>query len=82
MNGHLVLVLIAAAAGYATWAYFHPFKPCPRCQARGTNRLSTRRRTGDCGRCGGSRKVKTLGAQLLHRAVRAAVEYRRQWKDR
>ncbi|MGH3400617.1 MAG: hypothetical protein ACRDPO_38640 [Streptosporangiaceae bacterium] len=82
MNGHLVLAVALGALGYATWAWFHPFRPCPRCQGRGTNRMSTRRRTGNCARCGGTRKVKTLGAQLLHRAVRSAVKYNRDRKDR
>jgi DnaJ-class molecular chaperone len=81
MNGHLLLAGLAAAAGYAVWAYFHPFRTCPRCKGKGTNRGSTRRRSGHCGRCHGSRQVKTLGARTLHRVVRALVQARRDRKD-
>lgn len=59
---------------YAIWAYTHPWRPCPRCKGTGTNAMSTKRRTGRCRRCKGTRQVKTLGAQMLHRIVRSARE--------
>jgi len=79
VNAHLIAVLALVAGGYAVWAYFHPWRDCPRCKATGRNRLSTDRRRGKCRRCKGSREVKTFGAQLLHRAVRSA---RDGWNNR
>jgi hypothetical protein len=76
---HLALIAAAALAGYLAWVWFHPFRPCPRCKGKGTNRLSTRRRHGPCKRCGGTRHVQALGSRMLHRAARGAVRYR---KDR
>lgn len=71
------LIIAADLAAYAAWAYFHPFRPCPRCRGTGNNRLSTKRRSGPCRRCDGRRQVQTLGSRTLHRAVRGAVSYRR-----
>lgn len=81
MDGQLVLTGLAAVVGYAAWAYFHPFRPCPRCKGKGTNRGSTRRRSGRCKRCGGTRQVQARGSRALHRAVRGTVTYRRNRKD-
>jgi hypothetical protein len=75
-----VPVLIVAAA---LWLYFHPNKPC-RCTRRkipGTNWGSTKRRSGTCRRCGGSRQVLAPGSRQVHRAVRAVVGYRRNHKE-
>ena len=40
MSPHATLALIVT--GTAAWwllrLYFHPFRPCPRCRGRGTNR--------------------------------------------
>ena len=69
------LVIIAAVLGYAIWAYAHPFRACPRCQGKGINRLSTKRRSGRCRRCKGSKVVKTLGAAVLHKAVRSMIDH-------
>jgi len=77
-----VLAALAASAGYATWAYCHPFKSCPRCKATGVNALSTPRRRGKCRRCKGTREVRTLGARVLHRAVRSIRGYRHDRKGR
>jgi hypothetical protein len=79
MTARLVLGGLALIAGYAVWAYFHPFRPCPRCAGKGTNRGSTRRRSGKCPRCKGSREIKTIGSQLLHRAVKST---RASWRGR
>ncbi|MGO8886638.1 MAG: hypothetical protein ACLQDY_08905 [Streptosporangiaceae bacterium] len=76
------LVIAAIVAGYAVWAYFHPYRPCPRCKGKGTNRGSTGRRSGRCRRCKGSRQVKTLGSRMLHRMVRGAVRYRNDRKEK
>jgi DnaJ-class molecular chaperone len=74
------LVIAAAVIGYAVWAYNHPFRPCPRCQGNGTNRGSTKRRSGRCRRCKGDKQVKTLGSRVLHRATRSAAQYRNDRK--
>jgi hypothetical protein len=79
MNGRLALVILAAVVGYAIWAYNHPWRDCPRCKGSGRNRLSTKRRRGKCWRCKGTREVRTLGARMLHRAVRSA---RSSWRGR
>jgi DnaJ-class molecular chaperone len=75
------LVIIAAVTGYAVWAYWHPYHACGRCKGKGTNRGSTRRRSGHCRRCKGNRQVRTLGSRALHRAVRSLVSARRNRKD-
>lgn len=80
MTGRLVLVVLAAIAAYAVWAYCHPWRPCPRCGGKGTSALSTRRRNGKCRRCKGTREVRTLGSRALHRAVRGATDYRNRAK--
>jgi hypothetical protein len=74
-------VLIVAAA---LWLYFHPNKPC-RCTRRkipGTNRGSTKSRSGTCRRCGGSRQVLAPGSRQVHRAVRAVIGYRNNRKEK
>ncbi len=76
------LMIAAAVAGYAVWAYTHPYRRCPRCKGKGSNRGSTRRRSGRCRRCKGSRQVKTLGSRMLHRMVRGAVRYRNDRKEK
>lgn len=73
------LIAIADLIAYAIWAYQHPWRDCPRCKATGRNRMSTGQRRGKCRRCKGTREVRTLGAQLLHRAVRSARE---GWNNR
>ncbi|HEY5360316.1 MAG TPA: hypothetical protein VIJ82_21960 [Streptosporangiaceae bacterium] len=78
----LVLGGLAAVVGYLGWIYFHPFRPCPRCKGKGTNRGSTKRRHGPCRKCGGTRHVQALGSRMLHRAVRGAATYRRDRKDK
>ncbi len=76
------LVITAAVIGYAVWAYFHPYRPCPRCQGKGVNRGSTKRRSGRCGRCHGEKQVKTIGSKALHRAVRSIRGYHNERKSR
>jgi len=80
MTAAEVVAALLAGAGYATWAYLHPWRDCPRCKATGRNRLSTPRRRGKCRRCKGTREVRTLGARVLHRAVRSARGYRNDRK--
>ena len=77
MTAAEVVAALLAAAGYATWSYLHPWHDCPRCKATGRNRLSTPRRRGKCRRCKGTREVRTLGARVLHRAVRSIRSYRK-----
>jgi hypothetical protein len=72
----LFLLTTAGLAGYAAWAYFHPFRDCPRCRRSGRNRGSTGRRWGNCSRCHGTRQVQTFGARLLHRSARSVAQRR------
>ncbi len=73
------LVIAVDVLAYAAWAYFHPWRDCPRCKASGRNRMSTNRRRGKCSRCKGSREVRTFGAVVLHRIVRSG---RQGWSNR
>ena len=52
MNAHLILLILAGSIGYGIWAYSHPWRPCPWCKGKGSNRGSTRRRSGRCRLCG------------------------------
>jgi hypothetical protein len=71
------LLVTPALAGYGAWAYFHPYRRCPRCKGTGLNRGSIAgRRWGKCGRCRGERSSRTIGARALHRAVRSAASWR------
>jgi hypothetical protein len=77
----LFLITVAAIACYAISLYAWPFRPCPRCQGKGTNRGSNARRHGMCKRCGGTRHVQRLGSKTVHRAVRSIISYRKTRKD-
>jgi hypothetical protein len=48
MNAHLALLALVHAAWWLASRLWWPFRPCPRCQGRGTNQGSTRRRHGTC----------------------------------
>jgi DnaJ-class molecular chaperone len=61
----VILLLIAAAAGYAVSLYVRPIRSCPRC--RGTRLTGTGRRTRGCGRCGGTGHIRRIGATAVHR---------------
>jgi DnaJ-class molecular chaperone len=78
-------LLAAGATATATWwlwhAYWHPFKPCPRCQGKGINRGSTRRRFGNCKRCRGSKHVRRIGSKTVHRAVLSIRGIRKDKRD-
>jgi DnaJ-class molecular chaperone len=76
--GQLIVVILIVGAAYGAWAYFHPWRPCPRCRGGGKNALSTRRRSGKCRRCKGSREVQAIGSRMLHRAVRSAAGRRKR----
>ena len=75
MNAHLILLGLAATVGYGIWAYTHPWRPCPWCGGKGTNRGSTKRRSGRCWRCKGTKQVKTLGSRMLRKAVRSLIDH-------
>jgi hypothetical protein len=81
VNGHLLIVAALYAARWLASRLWWPFRPCPRCQGRGTNRASNKKRHGTCRRCGGTRHVQRLGSRTVHRAIRSAVAYRRDRKD-
>jgi len=67
--GVVILLGLAAAAGYAGSLYVWPFRPCGKCQGTGRNKGSSRRRFGHCARCGGSGRRRRLGAKAVHRGV-------------
>jgi len=74
----LFLLALAAAAGWTVKSYFWPMAPCRRCRGRKTNRGSTRKRFGPCGKCGGTGSRFVLGSRAVHRAVRALVAYKKE----
>ena len=67
--GVVILLGLAAAAGYAGSLYVWPFRPCGKCSGTGRNKGSSRRRFGHCARCGGSGRRRRLGAKAVHRGV-------------
>ena len=83
MTGHeeQALAILAVCAWWLASRLWWPFRPCTRCQGRGTNRGSTSKRHGTCRRCNGTRHVQRLGSRTVHRAVRSAVAYRRDRKE-
>jgi hypothetical protein len=65
-----VLIVLALGAGRLIFIYYHPVGPCRRCGGKGTNPLSTKKRSGYCRRCGGARVTQRIGSKALHRIVR------------
>jgi hypothetical protein len=65
----IALILIIAAVTVVRCFYLlrYPFGPCRRCQGRGTNKGSTRKRYGVCKACGGTRQRRRFGATAVHR---------------
>ena len=68
--GGLVLSVLMLIAGRLIFIYHHPVGPCRRCSGKGTNPLSTKKRSGHCKRCGGTRVTQRIGSKALHRIVR------------
>ena len=77
-----VLIVGGLAAAYVASLYVWPFRPCPRCSGKGTNRGSNRRRFGKCKKCEGTRSVQRIGSRQVHRAVRGAVKSARDRKGK
>jgi hypothetical protein len=67
--GAVVLVLAALAVVWLVRAWLWPFAPCRWCKGRKTNRGSTRKRFGNCRRCGGTGHRIRFGARTVHRAI-------------
>lgn len=69
-----VLIIIAglavAAVIYRISLRLWPFTRCGKCQGRGTNAGSNRKRFGQCRKCGGSGSKERLGTRLLLRRER------------
>jgi hypothetical protein len=76
----LVLIALVLIAGRLIFIYFHPFGPCRKCGGKGTNPFSTRKRSGDCTRCGGTRRTQRLGSRAIHKAVRGTADAARNRK--
>lgn len=75
-----ILAFIFLAIAWVISAWFWPFAPCRRCQGRKSNKGSTRRRYGPCGKCGGTGSRQVIGSQQVHRAVLATIRYRKNRK--
>ncbi len=69
----VILLVLAAAAGYAVFLYFWPWRNCPRCHGTRVNRGSTRRRIGICKRCSGTGRTRRIGATTVHRFYWSAL---------
>jgi len=69
----VILLIIAAAAGYAVSLYFWPWRNCPRCHGTRVNPGSTRRRHGRCTRCSGTGRTRRIGATAVHRFYWSAL---------
>jgi hypothetical protein len=69
----VILLALAAAAGYAASLYLWPWRTCPRCGGTRLNRGSTRRRIGMCTRCSGTGRTRRLGATAVHRFYWSAL---------
>ena len=78
----LFLIGCGLLIAWAVSLYLWPFGPCRRCSGSGTSRGSNRKRFGDCGRCGGTRRRQRLGSKTVHRIVRDTIKYRNDRKDR
>ena len=61
----LIIVLL-----YAGSLWLWPFAPCRWCKGSKSNPGSTRRRFGNCPRCGGKGFRVRFGARMVRRAVR------------
>jgi hypothetical protein len=76
----LILGAVALGLGWLASLYLWPFRPCPRCSGSGRNTGSNNRRHGDCGKCGGTRRVQRLGSRAIHKAVRGTADAARNRK--
>jgi hypothetical protein len=71
---HFALIALAAITARLIFIYYHPVGPCRRCRGKGTNPLSTGKRSGYCRRCGGARVTQRIGSKALHRIVRGTSD--------
>lgn len=67
----VILLLLAVAAGYALSLYVRPIRACPRCH--GTRLTGSGRRTRMCARCGGTGRIRRIGATAVHRLYWSAL---------
>ena len=85
----VILLALGIAAGYAVSLYLWPLRTCTRCH--GTRVTPGRgRRVRSCKRCGGTGRIRRIGATTVHRfywsalgdhhqaRLRARAERRRQ----
>jgi hypothetical protein len=80
--GPVILIGLAAAAGWAASLYLFPFAPCFRCKGSGRSGGSSRKRFGECKRCGGSGRRRRLGARTIHRGAVSIADKNRARKGR
>jgi hypothetical protein len=69
----VILLLIAAAAGYAVSLYVWPIRACPRCRGTRVSQRGTSRRIGTCRRCSGTGRIRRIGATAVHRLYWSAL---------
>lgn len=67
--GVVILLGLAAGAGWAGLLYLWPFGPCLHCSGTGRNAGSSGKRYGECRRCKGSGRRRRLGAKTIHRGA-------------
>ena len=78
--GELILLGLAAIAVYAGSLYLWPYRPCGRCKGTGRNSGSTSKRFGECRRCGGSGRLRRIGAKTIHRGAVSLADRARKRK--
>ena len=68
----VILLIIAAAAGYAVSLYLRPLRACPRCHGTRITRGGARR-VRSCKRCHGTGRIRRIGATAVHRFYWSAL---------
>jgi hypothetical protein len=68
----VILLVLGIAAGYAVSLYLLPVRTCTRC--RGTRVTpGSGRRVRSCKRCGGTGRIRRVGATAVHRFYWSAL---------
>jgi hypothetical protein len=72
------LIAVITAIWWVASRWWWPYKPCPKCKGTGRNRGSSKKRHGDCKKCGGSHRVRRIGARAVHQAITSIRNSRRE----
>lgn len=73
----LVILGLAALAGWVVSLYLWPFAPCRKCDGSGRNPGSKKKRYGQCRRCEGTGRRTRFSARTVHRGRVALAERRK-----